>query len=204
MSALPPGDGDPWTVRGVRRIYDNPWIRLEEHDARHASGRESLYGVVRMKKRAVGAIPLFHDGRVRLVGQWRFPLARYSWEIPEGGSDDGESLEAAARRELAEETGLTATTLIPLARTDLSNSVTDESSLVYLAFGLTEGTAQPDDVETLQTHDMRFGDAVEAIAQARIRDSLTQIALLMAESMARRGDLPRPIIDALARGGAAL
>src|SRR5262249_51333536 len=96
-------EGNPWTLHGVHARYDNPWMVLEDHDVTHPGGKRSMYGVVRMRKIAVGVLPIEPDGRVHLVGQWRFPLGRYSWEMPEGGAEPGEAPEECARRELSEE-----------------------------------------------------------------------------------------------------
>src|SRR5262249_30803086 len=133
---------------------------LEEHDVTHPGGRRSMYGVVRMRKRAVGVLPLEEDGRVHLVGQWRFSLGRYSWGIPGGGAEPGEAPEACALRELKEETGLVPMRLEKILEMDMSNSVTDEAAVIYLATGLTPGTAQPEEVEVLKRVTAPFREAL--------------------------------------------
>lgn len=202
MTGLPPDGDDPWTVRGSRVVLDNPFMTIEEYDVRHRAGRESAYAVLRAKRLAVGVLPLFEDGRVALVGQWRFPFARYSWEMPEGGSDPGEDAETAAFRELVEETGLRAARAHTLFDCDLSNMMTDERAVGFLAWDLTRGASAPEDVEELACAEIPFEDALAAVSAGRIRDSLTILALLSAEAEARRGRLPEAACDALKRGGA--
>ena len=105
-------EGNPWRVRSTRTAYENPWLAIEENDVVHPDGSDGFYGVVRIRKLAVGVLPIDDDGFVHLVGQWRFPLGRYSWEMPEGGAEPGEDPEICARRELAEESGLRAGTYL--------------------------------------------------------------------------------------------
>lgn len=167
-------------------------------------GRRTVYTLVRMKKRAVGVLPLFETGRVALVGQWRLPHGRYSWEIPEGGAEPGEDPAAAALRELAEETGLTAGAVRPLIESDLSNMLTDEKAALFLAFDLARGAPAPEDAEDLKGAEIPFGEVMAAIETGRIRDSMTILACHAAEAKARRGLWPGPVQDALRRGGAAL
>lgn len=204
MNDLPPDGDDPWTIRETTPVLDNPWLRVESHDARHRLGRETVYTLIRMKKRAVGVLPLFDDGRVALVGQWRLPHGRYSWEIPEGGAETGEPADGAARRELAEETGLEARTLLPIVESDLSNMLTDEKASLFLAHDLTQGSATPEDSEELARAEPRFADVVAAILDGRIRDSMTILAVFTVEAKARRGRWPEPVIRSLRAGGAAV
>lgn len=190
-------DANPWTLHGVHPRFENPWIALEEHDVTHPGGARSMYGVVRMRKRAVGVLPIEADGRVHLVGQWRFPLARYSWEMPEGGAEPGEELEETARRELAEETGLSAGRLEKILVMDLSNSVTDEWATLYLATDLTPGIARPDEVEVLRRHTAPFAEVLARAVDGRIRDAMTVAAVLRAHHMAVTGSLPTDLARAI-------
>jgi 8-oxo-dGTP pyrophosphatase MutT (NUDIX family) len=189
--------GAPWR-RGVeRRIYDNPWIRVTEHDATAPTGQPALYGMVAFKNFAIAVLPLHDDGTVTLVGQHRFPLGDYSWEIPEGGGPiEGDPLESA-RRELAEETGLQASEWREVLRAQLSNSVTDERAFGYLALGLSKsaGGHHSDDTEAIALARVPFREALSAALAGHIQDMLTVAMLLRAYHMAREGALP----DALAR-----
>ena len=132
---------------------------------------------------------------VWLVGQHRFPHNKYSWELPEGGAPRGESPLDGARRELAEETGLVAEHWLEILRCDLSNSVTDESAVGYLAYGLREGESEPDGSEELALRRVPFSQLLEEVMRGEISDSLTILMVLMAAQMGLRGQLP-PAISA--------
>ena len=175
--------------------YANPWLELVEYDAEAPTGHRTRYGVVRFKNRAVGVLPLFEDGQVVLVGQQRFPLGNYSWEMPEGGSPLGEDPLEGAKRELREETGLEARSWTKILDLELSNSVTDEVGLCYLARGLEPSIASPDATEALAVVRVAFRELLDAVIAGQIRDSLTVAAALRAHHMAREGELP----EALAR-----
>ncbi|MCI4643912.1 MAG: NUDIX hydrolase [Hyphomonadaceae bacterium] len=183
----------PWTVRSCEARYDNPWLRVEHNDVIHPDGHDGIYGVVRFKNVAVGVLPVFEDGTVPLVGQYRFPLQAYSWELPEGGGPAGEDDLETARRELAEETGLVAKYWLPLIEFDVSNSVTDERSACFLAWDLTPGTTAPESSEELAHDRIAFSDLVARCLDGRIRDSLTLVMTLAAKAKAERGELPERI-----------
>lgn len=204
MSGFPPDGENPWAIRGTRTVIANPWLEVVRHDARHRGGVETDYLVARMKKHAVGVVPLFEDGRVAMVGQWRLPHARYSWEIPEGGMEAGEDPESGVLRELAEETGLRAGQVHALGEADLSNLLTDEKASLFLAFDLSEGESAPDASEELKTARPTFAEVSEAIFGGRVRDAMTIMALGLLEMRARRGALPQEVVSALRRGGAAV
>ena len=190
-------DGNPWTVKHVVRRYENPWFAVDDHHSINPAGRDSVYGVIRTKKHAVGVLPIEPDGTVHLVGQWRFPLGRYSWEMPEGGAEFGEVYEECARRELQEETGLRCQTLQKILEMDISNSVSDEMTTLYLATGLTPGEAEPEDVEVLKRHAAPFQEVLALVASGKIRDSMTVAAVLRAHHMAVTGELPAPLAQAM-------
>jgi 8-oxo-dGTP pyrophosphatase MutT (NUDIX family) len=189
--------GEPWKRVSERAVYENPWIRVTHHEAVAPTGRPAQYGVVSFKNLAIAVLPLHEDGTVTLVGQSRFALADYSWEIPEGGSPHGEDPLEGAKRELAEETGLQAAEWRKVLQVQLSNSVTDERAIGYLAFGLSEGLAahEADDTEAIALARVPFAEALEAALAGHLEDVLTVAMLLRAYHMAREGALP----DALAR-----
>lgn len=188
-------DIDPWIVKGVSRAFENAWFVVDSHAVIHPHGAEGVYSVVRPRRVAVGVLPIDDEGYVHLVGQWRFPLKRYSWEMPEGGADPGEEPRACAVRELKEEAGLVAGALRPILEMDMSNSFTDEIAMVFLATGLEAGEAQPDPTEVLKRRRAPFLEVLDKVASGYIRDSLTVAAVLRAHHMAVTGLLP----DALAR-----
>lgn len=194
-------DGDPWIVKGVTHAFENNWLRIDEHDVIRPDGEKGYYGVVRIRRAGVGVLPIEPDGRVHLVGQWRFPLGRYSWELPEGGAEPGEDPRVCAERELIEETGLRAKALTPILEMDLSNSLTDERAVVFLATDLIQGEAQPDGTEVLKHRTAPFLEVLERVADGRIRDSITVAAVLRAHHMAVTGQLPPALATAMLRQG---
>jgi 8-oxo-dGTP pyrophosphatase MutT (NUDIX family) len=184
--------GAPWTRGPERLVYDNPWIRVTEHAAVAPTGRPATYGVVSFKNLAIAVLPIHDDGTVVLVGQNRFALADYSWEIPEGGSPVGEDPLEGAKRELAEETGLVAGDWREVLRAQLSNSITDEQAIGYLALGLANGGHghEKDDTEDLALVRVPFREALDAALAGHMPDVLTVAMLLRAYHMAREGSLP--------------
>ncbi len=151
-------------------------------------GRDGIYGVVHFANLAVGIVALDSHDRVLLVGQHRYPLDAYSWEIPEGGVPDGESALAGARRELLEETGVFAATWHEVGRVHLSNSVSDEAGVLFLATELSHGTATPDPTEELAVRWVTFDAALEMALDGRITDAITIIGLQRVALDRRRGD----------------
>lgn len=197
MSEMWEEDGDPWITKGVERVFENNWFAVEAHDVINPGGSAGSYGVIRIRKGAVGVLPLGPDGSVHLVGQWRFPLKRYSWEMPEGGSEPGESAELCARRELQEETGFTAGKLEKILEYDVSNSLSDEHATLFLATDLTPGPAQPEAVEVLMRRSAPFQEVLARVLDGRIRDGLTVAAVLRVHHMAVTGGLPSALARAI-------
>lgn len=197
MDDAPDPERNPWRARGVREVYDNPWITVREHDVLDASGTPRAYGVVSFKKIAVGVLPVHADGTVTLVGQYRFPLSAYSWEMPEGGSEPGHTAEETAVRELKEESGLVAGTMREILRMHLSNSVSDEAAVIFLATDLTEGAPDPDDDEVLRIARVPFMQLMERALAGEITDSLTVAGALRAHHMAVTGALDSALAAAM-------
>jgi 8-oxo-dGTP pyrophosphatase MutT (NUDIX family) len=173
-----PEKSNPWTTVGRRLVYENPWIRVREDRVLRPDGQPGIYGVVEFKNRAVGVLPVEDNGHVWLVGQYRYPLQAYSWEIPEGGSPPSETPEETARRELREETGLVAERLELIATTHLSNSVCDEIGYVYRATGLTHGPDDPEGTEELHAKRVSWDEAWAMLRRGEITDSMSVIAIL--------------------------
>lgn len=167
---------NPWETVSTRVVYDNPWIRVREDSVVRPDGRPGIYGVVHFKNVAVGVLAV-EDGEVYLVGQYRYTLERYSWEIVEGGCPEGEDTLDAARRELEEETGLRARDWVKMGEAHLSNSVSDELAVWYLATGLEQGEPRPDGTERLQVRRVRLEEALRMAFEGEITDVLSMLAL---------------------------
>jgi len=203
MTMSPPkwlkASGKPW-VRGPSKVvYDNPWINVTEYQATAPTGRPAIYGLVTMKYRALGVLPLHEDGTVTLVGQNRFTFESYSWEIPEGGGKvDGDPL-ADIQRELAEEAGLVASDWREVLRFQLSNSLTTEAGFGYLAMGLAPSppVAETDDTEDIALARVPFREALDQALAGNMPDMITIAMLLRAYHMAREGELPAQLTHAM-------
>ncbi|HYC04770.1 MAG TPA: NUDIX hydrolase [Azospirillaceae bacterium] len=193
-------DENPWKTLSRETRYENPWIRIEHHAVLNPAGRPGIYGVVRFRSQAVGVLPIDSEGHTWLVGQYRYPLDRYSWEIPEGGAPLGTDPADTARRELIEETGLRAGRLLEFLRMDLSNSTTDETAFSYLAWDLERGEAEPEETEQLKLRRVRLAEALAMAKRGEITDSISVASLLRLKVMADDGELPEGLRDAVARG----
>jgi 8-oxo-dGTP pyrophosphatase MutT (NUDIX family) len=167
----------PWTRNARRVAYENPWLTLWHDDVTRPDGAPGIYGVVHFANLAAGVLVLDQDDRVLLVGQHRYPIDVYSWEIPEGGVPAGETALDGAKRELREETGVEASDWRELASVHLSNSVTDELAILFLATGLTHGVATPDGTEDLAIRWLPFEDVLAMTLDGRISDAMTVVAV---------------------------
>jgi 8-oxo-dGTP pyrophosphatase MutT (NUDIX family) len=168
---------NPWRRVSRRVAYDNPWIQILHDDVVRPDGKPGIYGVVHFRHLAIGVVPLDASDRVLLVGQFRYTMDRYSWEIPEGGGDFDEEPEAAARRELVEETGYSGGEWRELCRAELSNSVTDEITVLFVASGLEAGEATPEGTEQLQLRWVPFDEVMAMIRRGEIADAMTILAM---------------------------
>lgn len=183
----------PWRVTSRKTAFENPWISVVDHGVLHPDGTPGEYGVVNFKNLAIGILPIDDEGFVWLVGQHRFPNDRYSWELPEGGGPIDIAPLESAKRELEEETGLSAGSWIELSQFDISNSVTDERAVCYLAWDLTHGAATPEPSEVLTIKRVSFNALLEMVISGEITDSLTIVMTLTAYAKALKGGLPDPI-----------
>ena len=174
---------NPWQTLGTEVRYQNPWISVREDQVLNPGGGRGIYGVVSMKNKALGIVPLDAEGNTWLVGQYRYPLNEYSWEIPMGGGLVEHDILASAQRELKEETGLLAARWTRIARLHTSNSVTDEEGFVFLAEDLTQGELEPEETEDLRLWKLPLAEAIRMVMTDRIPDAVSVAGLLKAEKV---------------------
>ena len=180
-------DRNPWITIESHKVYENNWIGLTEHQVINPSGGKGIYGEVHFKNYAIGVLPLDKDLNTWLVGQYRFPLKAYSWEIPEGGGPLDEEPLDSAMRELKEETGLIAKEWMEIQRMHLSNSVSNELAILYIARNLTQGESSPEETEDLQIKKLPFQEAYEMVLSGEITDSMSVAAILKTHILLKEG-----------------
>jgi 8-oxo-dGTP pyrophosphatase MutT (NUDIX family) len=179
---------NPFQLLDTKDVYSNPWIHVVEHKVITPGGKPGIYGVVRFKNRAIGVVP-YENGRIWLVGQYRVPLGEYSWEIPEGGAPYSEDPLAGAKRELREEMGFAAHSWDLLFKMHLSNSVTNEEAIVYLARRLEKGAPLPEDTEVFKYKSLTLDEAFTQVVEGKITDSMTVAAIFRIKLMKVEGSL---------------
>jgi 8-oxo-dGTP pyrophosphatase MutT (NUDIX family) len=184
-------DENPWIILDQKDVYENPWIRLTEYQVINPSGGKGIYGKVHYKHIAVGIIPLDSDWNTWLVGQYRFPLNQYTWEIPEGGGRMDEDPLDAAKRELLEETGLVAREWTKILTMHLSNSVSDELSVIYLAREIEMQTSAPEETEQLVIKKLHFDEVADMMREGKITDSMSVASILQIQLMISRGEIKK-------------
>ena len=170
---------EPWRTRSTREVYRNPWIRVREDVAELPDGRATLYGVIEVPP-AVGVLPFLDARTVVLVGQYRYVARGFYWEMPTGGMKAGETEEAAAQRELAEEAGYEAARLVKLCTFYSSKSVLDEVAHIYAAEGLRPASRASDDTEFIETRAFPLEDVIRMVERSEIVDAMTVVAVLHA------------------------
>jgi len=180
---------NPWKVLESNEIYDNAWIKLTEHQVINPAGGLGIYGEVHFKNIAIGIVVLDSDYNTWLVGQYRFPVKAYSWEIPEGGGDLEIDPIISAKRELQEETGIEAATFTEIQRLHLSNSVSDELAIIYIAQDLSMGTSSPEDTEELVVRTLPFEEAYQMVMTGEITDSMSVAGILKTKLLIDQGKI---------------
>jgi len=171
---------NPWKTLSEKEVYSNPWIKISHHEVINPSGGKGSYGVVSFRNKAIGVVPVDDELHTYLVGQFRYTLNEYSWEIPEGGGPEGEEPAITAVRELREETGLEAETLELLGKIHTSNSVTDEVGYIFLAKDLKQLDASPEETEDITVRRIPLAQAVQMVESGEITDSLSMTGILLA------------------------
>ncbi len=170
-------------------MYDNPWISVSHREVTAPTGNPAIYGLVHFKNTAIGVVPIDSDGNTWLVGQHRYTLDQYMWEIPEGGGLPSEDNIAVAKRELREETGITANRWTQLLELHTSNSVTDEYAVGFVAQDLMFGDCEPDDTEALQIKKLPLQSAIDMAMDGRITDGLAMACLFKVQLLINSGEL---------------
>lgn len=173
-------ESNPWKTLKEEKIYENPWIRVENHQVLNPAGKEGIYGKVHFKNRALAIVPIDKNHDTWLVGQYRYTLDEYSWEIPMGGGKIDQDHLESAKRELKEETGITAGKWTEIMKIHTSNSVTDEVGYIYLAEELSFGATEFDETEVLKIVKLPFQEALEWVMAGKITDSISVAGILKA------------------------
>jgi 8-oxo-dGTP pyrophosphatase MutT (NUDIX family) len=167
-----------WKKLSSRVVFDNPWITVFEDRVINPGGGRNDYGHVHFKNRAVAIVPLDDEGNTWLVGQDRYTLGTFCWELPMGGAPLAEAPLDAAKRELKEETGLTARTWTELMHLHTSNSITDEAGIVFVAEDLTEGPPQFEETENIEIRKLKLAEAIDMVSRGEITDAISVAALM--------------------------
>jgi len=178
---------NPWITKKSEDVYESPWIKVVKHDVLNPAGKPATYSVVNFKNLAIGILPIDNEGFTWLVGQWRYPLEEYCWEIPEGGGPLGIDPLDSAKRELKEETGIVAKDFQEIMRLHLSNSATNELAIVYLAKNLDFESAEPEESEVLQVKRIHMNEAYDWVMTGKITDAISVAAILKTKIMLEQG-----------------
>jgi ADP-ribose pyrophosphatase len=171
---------ESWKKISSEIKYENPWISLEHHEVITPGGKPGIYGQVNFKNLAIGIVPIDDKMNTYLVGQYRFPLDEYSWEIPEGGCPFDEDILDCAKRELLEETGVVAQKWTYISKIHTSNSVCNEIGHIFMAEELSFSEAEPEDTEDLQVKKVPLSQAYTWVMDNKITDSLSVAGILKA------------------------
>jgi len=180
---------NPWQTLNIEERYDNPWINITHRKVINPSGGPGIYGVVHFKNTAIGILPLDEDYNTWIVGQYRYTLEEYSWEIPEGGGPLGQDVLDSAKRELKEETGIEAAKWTEILEMNTSNSVTDEYGVAYVAQDLTFGESEPEDTEDLLVKKIPFSELYQMVMAGMIKDALSMITIMKAKALMDLGQI---------------
>lgn len=179
-------DSNPWKTKSKNEVYDNNWITVEHNEVITPGGSDGIYGSVRFKNLAIGIIPIDEEGCTWLIGQYRYTLDEYSWEIPMGGGPLDQDPLRSAQKELEEETGIRAQEWQCIMKLHTSNSVTDEVGYVYLARNLQMGETDWDDTELLKVKKLKLEEAYDMVMSGQITDAISVAGLLKCKLLSER------------------
>ncbi|GAB6141771.1 NUDIX hydrolase [Methylosoma difficile] len=180
----------PWKILTEKLVHETPWIRIDHHDVITPTGTNGIYTTVDFKNWAIGIVPIDDEGYTYIVGQYRFPLQEYSWEIPEGGGSKAATLLASAQRELLEETGISAEHWQMIYEFHTSNSITNERAYIFVATDLSFGESEPEETEELEVRRIPFAELVDKVYNNEVKDSLTVVGVLMAVHWLKKNQHP--------------
>lgn len=178
----------PWTLLNSTLAYENPWIRVDHQKVLNPNGNPGIYGKIHFKHVAIGIVAIDDEKNTWLVGQFRYPLNTYSWEIPEGGGRLHVDPLEEAKRELLEECGIEARRWERIQEMQLSNSVSDEIGVIFLATDLSVGANSPEDTEQLEIKKIPFIEALQMVLNGSITDSLSVAGILKAHYILQERD----------------
>jgi ADP-ribose pyrophosphatase len=182
-------ENNPWVTNRSETVYESPWIKVVKHDVLSPVNKPAIYSVVNFKNLAIGVLALDNEYNTWLVGQWRYPVNDYSWEIPEGGGLlDIDPLDSA-KRELKEETGIVAKQFTELMRLHLSNSATNELAIVYVAKDLRFEESEPEESEVLQVKKVHISEAFQWVMSGKITDAISMAAILKVKLLMDQGGI---------------
>lgn len=174
---------NPWKTLSSTVKYENKWISVVENKVINPAGNDGIYGVVHFKNKAIAVIPVDEHYNTWIVGQYRYTLNSYEWEVPEGGCPEGENPVEGAKRELLEEAGLTAEKFELVLTMQLSNSVSDEISYTYLATGLKYVGEEPEETEQLQVRKLPFEEVYRMVLHGEIKDALSVASIFKVKTI---------------------
>lgn len=180
---------NPWTILSSEIKYDNPWIQIEEHQVLTPAGNSSIYGEVHFKNMAVAIVPLDENYNTYIIGQYRFPMKTFEWEVPEGGCPKGETPLETAKRELREEVGMIANDFQLIQELQMSNCTTDELGYIFVAKGLEFVGTDHEETEVLTIKKIPFVDLFEMAMNGEIRDNLSLTAIYKTKFLLDQGKL---------------
>ena len=180
---------NPWKTLTNETAYESAWIKVTRHDVINPAGNPAVYSVVHFKNVAIAVLALDEEYNTWIVGQYRYPINQYSWEVPEGGSPLGDDFLESGKRELLEETGIKANKWTKIQELHLSNSVSDEFGVIYIAQDLSFHESEPEESEDLKVRKLPFKELYEMVENGEITDSLTVTTVLKAKIMIDEGKI---------------